>query len=323
MTNKVNAVDKFTISLRENGLHSLWRGIELYGIFDKAQDKLILKDAIIFLHHGVELLMKEILVKTSPFLIFEDLRDAAAKQKRADESGLGIFFIDKPPKTVTYEEAIKRVSAFIKPKELNDDLQADLDKLNCIRNQLEHYAIDVDKEDVVRLLAALQGSLLQLFENSLGGVLKNQPVKVSQVWEAVQDSNKQYFELENRVINLVHRFNGQRVPGFLFNFDGEFTLPMFQNVLMDHRVLSEGKQYRADIYGEGPGVRWVIEVKGNQRASLSTIAQVSSIGNALNAQAWLIVFTDVNDMEKALAKTYGVLITGENEWNELEQMLSA
>jgi len=92
MSKKEKQPEKFVISLRENGLHSLWRGIESYGTYDRNQDKLMLKDAIMFLHHGVELLMKEILIKHSPFLIFEDLRDAATKQKQADELGLGIFF---------------------------------------------------------------------------------------------------------------------------------------------------------------------------------------------------------------------------------------
>ena len=73
MSKKEKPSEKFTISLRENGLHSLWRGIEAYGAFDRTQDKLTLKDAIMFLHHGVELLMKEILVKHSPFLISEGM----------------------------------------------------------------------------------------------------------------------------------------------------------------------------------------------------------------------------------------------------------
>lgn len=55
LTNKENLSEKFAISLRENGLHSLWRGIESYETFDETQDKLALKEAIMLLHHGLEL----------------------------------------------------------------------------------------------------------------------------------------------------------------------------------------------------------------------------------------------------------------------------
>lgn len=323
MNKEDNLSRKFVISLRENGLHSLWKGIEAYAIFDETQDKLSLKDAIMFLHHGVELLMKEILTKNNPFLIFEDLRDAASKQKQADQVGVGIFFLEKPPKTVTYEEAVKRVSAFIKPTELTDNLQADLDKLNRFRNQLEHYAIEVDKEDVVQLLAALHGPLLELFEKQLGQVRKQQPAKVTQTWAKVQKLAESYSELEKEVLDVVSHFNGQIVPGHLFNVREDVTLPTFQNVLPYHRTMAEGRQYGVDIFGEAPGVHWAIEIKSALEESLGVIAQISSVSRALGAQGWLIVATELDDMAKSVAHTYGVLITGAKEWKELKNLVIA
>ena len=96
MSSKQPSSNIFKISLRENGAHSLWRGIESFDEFDNSQNKMMLKDAIMFLHHGVELLMKEVLVSNSPFLIFEDLRSASKKQKQADKLGLGIFSRKSP-----------------------------------------------------------------------------------------------------------------------------------------------------------------------------------------------------------------------------------
>lgn len=313
---------KLTISLRENGIHSFSRGIELSGVFNEHQNNLVLKDAVMFLHHGIELLMKEMLSKHSPFLIFEDLHDAATKQKKADTDGVGIFYLAKPPKTVTYDEAIRRVSAFIKPKELTDNLLANLDKLNQFRNQLEHYAIEADREEVVQLLVALREPLLELFENQLGNIRNQQPAKVVQAWASLEESAKFYSNLEQEVFEIVRLFNGQEVPGYLFNINDKMVLPKFTSVLPNQRILADGIYYEADILGEGPNFRWIIEVKGALRDSLGGIAQVSSLSHALNAQqSWLVAFSDISNTARALAHTYGVLVTGAKEWEELKHLI--
>src|SRR5258708_25204388 len=115
--------DKFQISLRENGEHAFKRSLETYEEYEKTKDQMILKDTIMFLHQSIELLMKEMLVRHSPYLIFEELKDVPNKQKEADRKGVGIFFIDRPPKSVTYEVAISRVEAFINPTVFNDSLR--------------------------------------------------------------------------------------------------------------------------------------------------------------------------------------------------------
>ena len=81
----------FKINLRENGEHSLKRSLESYELYENTGDQMYLKDTIMFLHQGIELLMKQILVAHSPYLIFEDLKDVPKKQKEADRQGVGIF----------------------------------------------------------------------------------------------------------------------------------------------------------------------------------------------------------------------------------------
>src|SRR5436190_6878664 len=138
---------KFKISLRENGEHSFKRSLESYKEYERTNDQMLLKDTIMFLHQSVELLTKQMLVNHSPYLIFEDLRDIPKKQKEANKQGIGIFYLDKPPRSVTYEVAIDRVEAFLNPPELDDNLKENLDKLNRLRNQLEHYEIDADRDE--------------------------------------------------------------------------------------------------------------------------------------------------------------------------------
>jgi len=49
--------DRFKIALKENGLHSLWKGISAYDEA-KSGDNWSLKEAVMSIHHGVELLME-------------------------------------------------------------------------------------------------------------------------------------------------------------------------------------------------------------------------------------------------------------------------
>ena len=321
MTKKKSSSEKLTISLRENGLHSLWRGIDSYGIYDKKHDKLILKDAIMHLHHGVELLMKEVLVAHSPFLIFEDLKDAATKQKQANDSGVGIFFLDKPPKTVTYEEAIKRVSAFIQPPELTDKLQNDLQELNRFRNQLEHYAIETDKELVTQLLASLHEPLLNLFEKRIGNVRKIQPESVNRVWKDVENKAKFYSMAEKEVYELAKRFKGQIVPGRLFNKDGEFTLPEFENVYPNHILSTDNKRYEFDVFCEGKDTTWAVEVKGAHIVRLESIMQILYRSQSVKAKAWFVTFGEATPNMRSFAQENNVLLTGDSELRELQKIL--
>ncbi|MEL7657049.1 MAG: hypothetical protein AAGU75_14220, partial [Bacillota bacterium] len=159
-----NKSTKLTISLADNGMHSLTRGIQTYTAYSEKVDPMLLKDAIMSLHHGIELLFKQILVNTSPYLIFQDLKDATSKQIKADQNNLAIFFLDSPPKTVNYEEAIMRIQAFVKAPELDPRLISKLKNLNQLRNQLEHYAIDADIEDITKLINDIYPPLMEFFE---------------------------------------------------------------------------------------------------------------------------------------------------------------
>ena len=322
MSNNKPSSTKFNVSLLENGVHSLWRGIESYEEHEKTYEKLLLKDALMSLHHGVEVLMKEILVRRSLFLIFEDPTDAAKRQKQADESGVGIFFLDRPPKTVTFEEAIVRVDAFVKPPELDETLRTKLTELNRLRNQLEHYAIDVDREKVTKLLAELRDPLLALFEAQIGGINRLQTEKVIRAWDRVQESARSHSRLEEAVLNLLKQFNGQKVPGRLFNVEGDLILPLFDQVLAEALLPSQGDvRGRVDILGKGKDFQWVVEVKGVHRLDSNVIYQLSHWSDEAKATTWLVAFSEVSHLVRAEAQKLGILVTGASEWEELKSII--
>ncbi len=320
--------DKFKISLRQNGTHSLWKGIESFTTFQNSQKTLLLKDSIMFLHHGVELLMKEILIQHSPFLIFEDLKDAAKKQKQADECGKGIFFLDKPPRTVTFEEAINRVVAFVKPKELSKTLIGNLFDLNRLRNQLEHYALEVELEKIVRLLDNLHNPLLSLFDETIGDLRKEEPERVKKAWKKVRESAEFYNEIEKEVYDLISRIDGQIIPGELLGKHGETTLPHFTKVSYGSVYQKEkGKMYEMDICAEGTTTFWIIDVTVSRlpQSIRSRLDRLFYLSQSFNAQAWLVIMSELAQREYDLAKADGfdrrIFITDLSDWKKLKDFI--
>jgi hypothetical protein len=229
----------FTISLRENGEHSFKRSLESYQAYENSRDLMFLKDTIMFLHQSIELLMKEMLVSHSPYLIFEELKDIPRKQMEANKQGTGIFFIEKPPRSVTYEVAIDRVEAFLEPIELDESLKQNLTRLNRLRNQLEYYAIKADREEIVQILEAIHKPILRLFENHLGPLTQLQTPQLKQTWKNIRDTSREHKRLNQEIQGLMRKFNGQRVPGDLFGLDTEVVLPKFTNVYNDYHLNSK------------------------------------------------------------------------------------
>ena len=59
------------IDLLDNCCHSLKRGYQLFNEWKtKQNDKWLLKEAIIWVQHGIELAIKQLLVQTNEFLNF-------------------------------------------------------------------------------------------------------------------------------------------------------------------------------------------------------------------------------------------------------------
>lgn len=44
---------KVTITLKENGIHSLEKGLDTFEAYEKNKNNFTLKEAIMFIHHGV------------------------------------------------------------------------------------------------------------------------------------------------------------------------------------------------------------------------------------------------------------------------------
>ena len=223
---------------------------------------------------------------------------------------------------MTFDEAINRADAFINSPELTSDLVSALGELNKLRNQLEHYAIEVDIEYVTQLLANLRNPLIDYFESQIGGIKRLQTPKVIQAWDNVQKTAKFYSELEKEVYEVVKQFRGQTVPGRLLNSHGKFNLPSFDEVI-PNAILApyEDFKYEIDIFGKGDGFSWAIEVKGGMRINIAVLDRLAYRGQILNSILWLVAFSDLSMAVRERAQKRNILVTGAAEWKELKKLI--
>ncbi|MEI2313386.1 hypothetical protein [Bacillus nitratireducens] len=148
---------KFT--LLDNGADSLKSAYEnletLKNIAEGGQHRL--KDSVIFLNHGVELLLQLILKKHSPSLMFDKINEyLEAKQKlKKKEDAKTVFDINKKLKTVSLFEALTRVE-YLCDIDIPENFRGSILYVNKIRNQFMHYEVELDEQETETLVTKLQ-----------------------------------------------------------------------------------------------------------------------------------------------------------------------
>ena len=64
----LRATPSLRIGLLDNSCHSLQRGYELWHQRQTTQDGWLLKEAVFWIHHGIELALKHLLVQTNEYI---------------------------------------------------------------------------------------------------------------------------------------------------------------------------------------------------------------------------------------------------------------
>ncbi|QNR65027.1 hypothetical protein IAQ67_13920 [Paenibacillus peoriae] len=168
------------ISFLENGLDSLKKGIgkltiyeeELYLKKNKTDHRFFyLKDAILNLHHGIEVLFKYILNKESPYLVFSNINEHVHNgfMQMRQKGCSSIFETESSHKihTVTYNEAIKRVTKVL-GLEISKELGDKLEDLERLRNQITHSEIFFSEQSIHFLFNGLLDELDVFFLKAIG-----------------------------------------------------------------------------------------------------------------------------------------------------------
>lgn len=165
------------IKLLENGLDSLKKGFEslnsyeeMYLLDDSGHERyLVLKDAVLAIHHGIEILFKEVLVNSNEILVFSEidkkLKNAfVIKRQRKLDS---LFEADQSLHTVTFYEAIDRVQK-VCGYEINKKFNEKLNKLQEYRNQITHSEVLIDEIQLNAVFEGLVDEIDIFFINAIG-----------------------------------------------------------------------------------------------------------------------------------------------------------
>lgn len=162
-------------TLLENGIDSLKKAkanIEEFEKYHKESSYHFLKDATIFLNHGIEILLKYILSKQNESLIFTDIdlyMEAKEKLKKESKGKKNTFFnkrnvfdVDlsngnkkKQLHTINLNEAIKRIK-FLLDIELSENVEAAITLINEYRNHITHHSIILDEPSVKELVEKIK-----------------------------------------------------------------------------------------------------------------------------------------------------------------------
>jgi len=159
------------ITLIENGLDSLSKAYSFLERYEKEKEShanketrfFILKDAILSMQHGVEILFKHILKNNNEILLYSSVTDKlrdAFKKRRAKEIN-ELFEVDGIH-TVTFRESIDRV-ADILGIEITEKFKNNLFKVEKWRNSIIHSGVVLNENEVSSVLAKFFDQLDEFF----------------------------------------------------------------------------------------------------------------------------------------------------------------
>lgn len=179
-------------TLLDNGIDSLKKtqlSIQRFNELHRENSYHLLKDAIIYLNHGIEILLKHILTEQHESLIFKDLKLYIEARKQLKhmppkEKGFGIYLEKSKPTvfdadlgnkrldTITLIEALDRVEILC-DAEITKDIRGSILLINKYRNHITHHSIKLNRDEeqkVIKEMKMLYVNILSFFEYHIPGV---------------------------------------------------------------------------------------------------------------------------------------------------------
>ncbi|MFN6571576.1 hypothetical protein [Dendronalium sp. ChiSLP03b] len=335
------------IGLIENCYHSLKRGYELWGEGQRKQDGWLLKEAVIWIHHGIELGIKQLLVQTNEYLIFENIDTAVEKlaklrnqPQQVEASVLDLFEQEKPAFSVGFEKAVERAAIMLNITELSktSPLRSNIDELTKYRNKIVHYAVSLEVNEVITLISSIMDDFINLLERNIQDNnfqekylpeirQANLPISIK-VKSLIQES-------ESRVKNLIMNFNNQYVSGKLFGVEDNILLPKTTNIYTHNYKNNNPWDIRASMSNNE---EWLVEIK---ILSTNYSSRKMAINQLRNHKKFLLDkyegitesqiklwFISLNDKDKSnflretdFFKENGILVSYKDDIEQLEELL--
>ncbi len=326
------------IDLLDNACHSLQRGYEMLNQGRTKKDALLLKEAIIWIHHGVELSLKQLLVQSNEYLVFENVDEAVRKlahlRRQPDmfhATVLDLFDYGESVYTVGFSKLVERVSIILNFPELatGSPLRRRIDELTNYRNRITHFAVEVRLDEVVSLLADLMEPFLTLLEREIRNEVFVQrciPYVRANAESVTAVYHLKYMEIEKRITQLTNKFNGQQVPGELFGLNDPITLPKFCAT----ELQTANQNQRVDIVAQNDSEAWLVEIKFMRPNfdqfrrivyELTNYREKFQTQN-INTKLWLIIMEANKVFRRSELQQYQILFSSEKDIIQLEQLLT-
>lgn len=132
-----------------------------------------IKDAIMYLNHANEILFKLILKNQKEYLMFEDISQyMVAKAAMLQQNKSSVLEIKPNLKTVNFSTALNRIELLC-DIEITAKYKGALKYLNKMRNQIMHFEIELEEDDVIELIEKLkicQNLSVEFFNKHLNGI---------------------------------------------------------------------------------------------------------------------------------------------------------
>ncbi|WAC43355.1 hypothetical protein OU997_13830 [Pseudomonas sp. SL4(2022)] len=270
------------ISLIENGLDSLKKGYNFLGAYeryladgaDDAQRFSALKDSVLSIQHGIEILFKYALKEHNELLLFTDLSKLKQAFKSRRNGEIVELYEAEGVHTVTFKESIERLID-ICGLPITEKFKKKLLKVEGWRNNITHSGVLLLENEVSSVLINLLEELDNFFGPIIGAPYLEGQGR-TELNRAYRLTKAVYGELENKVKALiverlihalqVHDVKNITAPDVFYidNADTAFSIL--------RKIQGENINYGCDlINGHCSGNAKVINLSDSKIITISTV----------------------------------------------------
>ncbi|MFW6116551.1 MAG: hypothetical protein ACOC6F_02385 [bacterium] len=322
-----NITPKIHLGMLDNAEHSLLRTYEVVARSLQKDDPQLMKEAVTWGHHGIELCLKELLIqRASEYLVFNSVDEAVRKlahrrrQPGMEEaSAADMLGWSEGPHTVGMSKLLDRVVVMVGIEEIDKEepLRTRIDQLRMIRNMITHSTAEVDMVRLATILTEIGEPIVGILERELRepGLTYSFEMqfisKLRNAEGALEDYEPKRSANEAQVLSLLREFNGQGVPGHLFGRmqTDQYTLPEFSNA-----TISRAVGYRMYLV-EGTEECWLVQVMAGHANKESMLIAEERAARYNNVQLWV-----------AMASTYPyvypeILVSSKEDVDTLRRLL--
>ncbi|HBR1696831.1 TPA: hypothetical protein L9M13_000017 [Klebsiella pneumoniae] len=271
----------------KNGVHSLAEGLKcLHQFIDNDEDPYLMKEVVIKIHHGMETLLKDLLFQRNPIFLLGEKTTVSQilEYYKGFYEGKNDYLFDDA-KTITPEETIRRINELkIASGISNKDYQQlteSFKSLNATRNKLQHFTVQANADEIIRVLANLIPSTVDILKKyylnnemnlyqSRVGLIPHQPLPgMEQLFggeKNIENDLNAIYADSTKVISLIEAKYGRLLNEAIEKMQGSIT----ENIQLVFKLKDYGSvgasPYIPEIVLEG----WLREKFEPHRNSTST-----------------------------------------------------